>query len=114
MRTPRRSPASRKPPITSRRTRKARSSGRPPGRPDGVSTNGGLLNRRVVITGIGLVSALGIGTRETWAALLAGQSGVTRITRFDVSGYATQIAAEVKGFDPLAFLEKKEIKKMDL
>jgi 3-oxoacyl-[acyl-carrier-protein] synthase II len=72
------------------------------------------LHRRVVVTGIGLVSALGIGTRETWEALLAGQSGVTRITRFDVSGYATQIAAEVKGFDPLAFIEKKEIKKMDL
>jgi 3-oxoacyl-[acyl-carrier-protein] synthase II len=72
------------------------------------------LNRRVVVSGIGLVSALGIGTRETWAGLLAGQSGVTRITRFDVSGYATQIAAEVKGFDPLAFIEKKEIKKMDL
>ena len=72
------------------------------------------MNRRVVVSGIGLVSALGIGTRETWAGLLAGQSGVTRITRFDVSGYATQIAAEVKGFDPLAFIEKKEIKKMDL
>jgi 3-oxoacyl-[acyl-carrier-protein] synthase II len=68
----------------------------------------------VVVTGIGLVSALGIGTKETWAALLAGQSGVTRITRFDTSGYATQIAAEVKGFDPLAFIEKKDIKKMDL
>ncbi|HEY3091607.1 MAG TPA: beta-ketoacyl-ACP synthase II [Vicinamibacterales bacterium] len=72
------------------------------------------MNRRVVVTGIGLVSALGIGTNETWAALLAGQSGVTRITKFDVSGYATQIAAEVKGFDPLAFIEKKDIKKMDL
>ncbi len=72
------------------------------------------MNRRVVVTGIGLVSALGIGTSETWAALLAGQSGVTRITKFDVSGYATQIAAEVKGFDPLAFIEKKDIKKMDL
>jgi 3-oxoacyl-[acyl-carrier-protein] synthase II len=72
------------------------------------------VNRRVVVTGIGLVSALGIGTNETWAALLAGQSGVTRITRFDISGYATQIAAEVKGFDPLAFIEKKDIKKMDL
>lgn len=72
------------------------------------------MNRRVVVTGIGLVSALGIGTNETWVALLAGQSGVTRITRFDVSSYATQIAAEVKGFDPLAFLEKKDIKKMDL
>ena len=72
------------------------------------------MNRRVVVTGIGLVSALGIGTSETWTALLAGQSGVTRITRFDVSSYATQIAAEVKGFDPLAFIEKKDIKKMDL
>ena len=72
------------------------------------------MNRRVVVTGIGLVSALGIGTNETWSGLLAGQSGVIRITRFDISGYATQIAAEVKGFDPLAFIEKKDIKKMDL
>ena len=72
------------------------------------------MNRRVVITGIGLVSALGLGTRETWAALLAGQSGVTRVTRFDVSGYAAQIAAEVNGFDPLNWIEKKDIKKMDL
>jgi 3-oxoacyl-[acyl-carrier-protein] synthase II len=72
------------------------------------------LNRRVVVTGIGLVSALGIGTSETWKGLLAGQSGVTRITRFDVSGFATQIAAEVQGFDPQAFIEKKDIKKMDL
>jgi 3-oxoacyl-[acyl-carrier-protein] synthase II len=70
--------------------------------------------RRVVITGIGLVSALGIGTTQTWTALLAGQSGIDRVTRFDVSAYAAQIAAEVKGFDPLAFLEKKDIKKMDL
>jgi 3-oxoacyl-[acyl-carrier-protein] synthase II len=73
-----------------------------------------LLNRRVVITGIGLVSALGIGTRETWAGLLAGQSGVGRVTRFDVTSYAAQIAAEVKGFDPLNWIEKKDIKKMDL
>ncbi|HEY3162596.1 MAG TPA: beta-ketoacyl-ACP synthase II [Vicinamibacterales bacterium] len=72
------------------------------------------MNRRVVVTGIGLVSALGIGTDETWSGVRAGQSGVTRITRFDISGYATQIAAEVKGFDPLAFIEKKDIKKMDL
>ena len=72
------------------------------------------MNRRVVITGIGLVSALGLGTRETWAALLAGQSGVIRVTRFDVSGYAAQIAAEVNGFDPLNWIEKKDIKKMDL
>jgi 3-oxoacyl-[acyl-carrier-protein] synthase II len=70
--------------------------------------------RRVVVTGIGLVSALGIGTEQTWAALLAGQSGVGRVTRFDVSSYAAQIAAEVKGFDPLNWIEKKDIKKMDL
>ena len=72
------------------------------------------MNRRVVITGIGLVSALGLGTRETWVALLAGQSGVTRVTRFDITGYAAQIAAEVKGFDPLNWIDKKDIKKMDL
>jgi 3-oxoacyl-[acyl-carrier-protein] synthase II len=61
-----------------------------------------------------LVSALGIGTEQTWAALLAGQSGVGRVTRFDVSSYAAQIAAEVQGFDPLNWIEKKDIKKMDL
>jgi len=72
------------------------------------------LNRRVVITGIGLVSSLGIGTSANWAALVAGTSGVTRITRFDVTKFATQIAAEVKGFDPLQFIEKKDVKKMDV
>jgi 3-oxoacyl-[acyl-carrier-protein] synthase II len=71
-------------------------------------------NRRVVVTGIGLVSTLGIGTDENWKALVAGTSGVTRITKFDVSGYAAQIAAEVRGFDPLKWIEKKEVKKMDL
>jgi 3-oxoacyl-[acyl-carrier-protein] synthase II len=72
------------------------------------------LNRRVVITGIGLVSSLGIGTAATWQALLAGTSGVTRVTKFDITGYAAQIAAEVKGFDPLDFVEKKDVKKMDV
>ena len=72
------------------------------------------MNRRVVITGIGLVSSLGIGTASTWKALLAGTSGVTRVTRFDITGYAAQIAAEVKGFDPLQFVEKKDVKKMDV
>jgi 3-oxoacyl-[acyl-carrier-protein] synthase II len=72
------------------------------------------LTRRVVITGIGLVSSLGIGTAATWQALLAGTSGVTRVTRFDISAYAAQIAAEVKGFDPLDFVEKKDVKKMDV
>ena len=72
------------------------------------------MSRRVVITGIGLVSSLGIGTSENWKALLAGTSGVARITRFDVSGFAAQIAAEVKGFDPLQFIDKKDVKKMDV
>ncbi|MGE0450021.1 MAG: beta-ketoacyl-ACP synthase II [Vicinamibacterales bacterium] len=71
-------------------------------------------NRRVVVTGIGLVSTLGIGTEANWLGLLAGTSGVTRVTRFDVTGYAAQIAAEVRGFDPLNWIEKKEVKKMDL
>jgi 3-oxoacyl-[acyl-carrier-protein] synthase II len=73
-----------------------------------------MVNRRVVITGIGLVSSLGIGTGDNWSALIAGRSGVTRITRFDVSAFATQIAAEVKGFDPLRFVDKKDVKKMDV
>ena len=72
------------------------------------------MQRRVVITGIGLVSALGVGTRPNWDALTSGVSGVSRISRFDVSAYAAQIAAEVKGFDPLNWVEKKEVKKMDL
>jgi 3-oxoacyl-[acyl-carrier-protein] synthase II len=70
------------------------------------------LQRRVVVTGIGLISAVGNTTDETWQNLLAGKSGVTRITHFDTSQHACQIAAEVKGFDPLNFIEKKEIKKM--
>ncbi len=72
------------------------------------------MSRRVVITGIGLVSSLGIGTSATWEALKAGRSGISRITKFDVSAYAAQIAAEVKGFDPLQFVEKKDVKKMDV
>jgi 3-oxoacyl-[acyl-carrier-protein] synthase II len=72
------------------------------------------VNRRVVITGIGLVSSLGIGTQPTWDGLLAGKSGVGRVTRFDVTGFAAQIAAEVQGFDPLDFVDKKDVKKMDV
>jgi 3-oxoacyl-[acyl-carrier-protein] synthase II len=67
-----------------------------------------------VITGIGLVSSLGIGTDKNWRALTAGESGIGRITRFDASAYASQIAGEVKGFDPLQFVEKKDVKKMDI
>lgn len=69
--------------------------------------------RRVVITGLGVVTPLGIGVDNTWQALLAGKSGIGPITRFDASGYACRIAGEVKDFDPADHLEKKEIKKMD-
>jgi 3-oxoacyl-[acyl-carrier-protein] synthase II len=72
------------------------------------------LTRRVVITGIGLVSSLGIGTDANWKALIVGTSGVDRVTRFDVTGYAAQIAAEVRGFNPLDYIEKKDVKKMDV
>ncbi|HEY8536537.1 MAG TPA: beta-ketoacyl-ACP synthase II, partial [Vicinamibacterales bacterium] len=72
------------------------------------------MNRRVVVTGIGLVSSVGIGTGANWEALLAGRSGIGRITRFDVSNFSTQIAGEVRGFDPLQFIEKKDVKKMDV
>jgi 3-oxoacyl-[acyl-carrier-protein] synthase II len=70
--------------------------------------------RRVVVTGIGLVSSLGIGTDANWQAICAGHSGVGAITKFDASQFATQIAGEVKDFDPLAFIEKKDVKKMDI
>jgi len=71
-------------------------------------------NRRVVVTGIGLVSSLGIGTEANWTALAAGTSGVGTITKFDSSRFATRIASEVKGFDPLQFIDKKDVKKMDV
>jgi 3-oxoacyl-[acyl-carrier-protein] synthase II len=70
--------------------------------------------RRVVVTGIGLVSSLGIGTEANWQAIRAGQSGVGTITKFDASQFATRIAGEVKNFDPLAYIEKKDVKKMDI
>jgi len=72
-----------------------------------------LMKKRVVVTGIGLVSPLGNTTEETWRAILAGRSGVDYITRFDTSGFAVRFAAETKGFDPIKFVEKKELKKMD-
>ena len=68
--------------------------------------------RRVVVTGIGLICALGNRTEEVWRNLLAGKSGVHKITHFDTSKHACQIAAEVKNFDPLNFVEKKEARKM--
>jgi len=65
-----------------------------------------------VVTGVGLVSALGVGTEETWKNILAGRSGIAAITQFDATGFAATIAAEVKDFDPLRYVEKREVKKM--
>ncbi len=72
------------------------------------------MERRVVITGVGLVTPLGIGTRETWNALLEGRSGVGPITRFDTSEYPVKIAGEIKGFDPSDYSPPKEVKKSDI
>jgi 3-oxoacyl-[acyl-carrier-protein] synthase II len=68
--------------------------------------------RRVVVTGIGLICAVGNKTEEVWQQLLKGKSGIGPITQFDASRHACRIAAEVKNFDPLTFIEKKEVKKM--
>ncbi len=70
------------------------------------------MGRRVVVTGIGLICAVGNTTEEVWRNLLAGKSGVARITHFDPSQFACQIAAEVKNFDPHQFIERKDLKKM--
>jgi 3-oxoacyl-[acyl-carrier-protein] synthase II len=72
------------------------------------------LDRRVVITGVGMVSPLGIGTAANWNALIEGKNGIGPITRFDTTDFTTTIAGEVKNFDPADFIPKKEIKKMDL
>ena len=68
--------------------------------------------RRVVVTGLGLICGVGNNSSEVWKNIVAGKSGVAKITHFDAGNYACQIAAEVKGFDPLNFIEKKEVKKM--
>ena len=70
--------------------------------------------RRVVVTGLGLITPIGIGVEENWKALMTGQSGVDFITRFDAKDYPVKIAAQVKNFNPEAFIEKKTIKQMDL
>jgi len=70
------------------------------------------LTRRVVVTGVGLVTPLAIGTEDSWAAIRAGKCGIGPITQFDASAFSCRIAGEVKGFDPARYIEKKEIKKM--
>jgi len=73
-----------------------------------------MTSRWVVVTGIGLVSSLGIGTERNWDALCQGCSGIGPITKFDAAEFSTRIAGEVKHFDPLCFIEKKDVKKMDV
>ena len=70
------------------------------------------MTRRVVVTGVGLVTPLAIGTEDSWAAIRAGKSGIGPITQFDAAAFSCRIAGEVKGFDPARYIEKKEIKKM--
>ena len=70
------------------------------------------LSRRVVVTGVGLVSPLGIGTEESWQAIRAGRPGISRIEQFDTTGFSSCIAGEIKNFDPSQYIERKEIKKM--
>jgi 3-oxoacyl-[acyl-carrier-protein] synthase II len=71
------------------------------------------LKRRVVITGLGAISPIGVGKDDFWQALMEGKCGIGRITRFDPSEYSTQIAGEVKDFDPVKYIDKKESKRMD-
>lgn len=78
-----------------------------------TSTTSQRVTQRVVVTGVGLVTPLGIGVQTNWNALMEGRCGVGRISKFDASEHATQIAAEVKGFNPEDFIEKKTIKQMD-
>src|SRR5881227_1754219 len=72
-----------------------------------------MTKRRVVVTGIGMISPLGVGNEPTWQGLVEGRSGIGPITKFDASAYACRIAGEVKGFVPEQWIEKKEVKKSD-
>lgn len=72
-----------------------------------------MTRRRVVVTGLGLLSPLGLSVNETWQALLAGNSGIGPITHFDCENYSTRFAGEVKSFEPTDYIDKKDVKKMD-
>lgn len=78
-----------------------------------VSNTRKIPSRRVVVTGVGFVSPLGVGVERNWNSLREGMSGIGRITKFDPSAYSSQIAGEVKDFDPFEFIDKKEARKMD-
>lgn len=80
------------------------------GRPDLGHTHS--RSRRVVVTGVGMLTSLGVGSEETWRALLDGRSGISCIEQFDATAFNSRIAGEVKEFDPLLYIEKKEVKKM--
>jgi len=79
-----------------------------------IQRSGDLLRKRVVITGLGVVIPIGIGVQTAWKNVCEGRSGIGHLTRFDPTGFETKIAGEVKGFIPENYIEKKEIKKMDL
>ena len=72
------------------------------------------MSRRVVITGLGMITPLGLDTASTWEAIVAGRGGVGPITKFDAAGYPCTIAAEVRGFDPEKYLKRKDVRKMDI
>ena len=69
--------------------------------------------RRVVVTGLGLITPVGIGVSESWANIISGQSGIGKITKFDCSSYPSQVAGEVKNFDPLLYIPPKDARRMD-
>ena len=70
-------------------------------------------DERIVVTGIGVISPVGHDARSTWDAIVMGRSGVDRITRFDPTGYETTIAGEVKGFDPVVRMGRKDVRRTD-
>ena len=72
------------------------------------------MNKRVVVTGLGMISPLGVGVKENWEAICQGKSGIGPVTRFDITDFPSKIAGEVKGFNPEDFIDKKETKKMDI
>src|SRR5438128_1954349 len=71
------------------------------------------MSRRVVVTGIGMVTPVGLDVKSSWSAIKAGKSGVAPITLFDASDYLVKIAAEVKGFDPTQYMPAKEVRRRD-